>query len=225
MSLEEMEPIAINGLMGEDLAAMEHELESEAQIQTREFGLDRELQGGIAQVSSPNANAFEREMGRVNDVVLEDDIRDVGNREESTENRQSLSCPFLPGFGTCCDGHIHRELLLTGQGPYENCEERYSVNLVPNTEDREKENNASSFLSPLKEARTVIRVCEDGGLCFRNSERKLIERSMVEIESSVGRRQNILRSAHAQKKGAKDRVESAAREQELFRTGGDGILK
>ncbi|MED6176229.1 hypothetical protein PIB30_086150 [Stylosanthes scabra] len=85
---------------------------------------------------------------------------------------------------------------------------------VPNAEDKVKENTASSFLSPLKEARKVIRVCEDGGLCFLDSERKLIERRMVEIEGSMGGRS-----------GAKGRLEYSGGELAIHQAGGNVITE
>ncbi|MED6193437.1 hypothetical protein PIB30_019361 [Stylosanthes scabra] len=39
--------------------------------------------------------------------------------------------------------------------------------------------NDPLFLSPVREAMRVVDVCEDGGICFKGSEKKLIERNLV----------------------------------------------
>ncbi|MED6173750.1 hypothetical protein PIB30_062593 [Stylosanthes scabra] len=104
-------------------------------------------------------------------VVWREDVG-LGPRQESLTCDSDESCSFPPGYGPCISGHIHRGLYLGVMNPNQNTE---------GGSDTNQGSDAEGALLPMKEARTVISVCEEEGLRFMGSERKLIERNLVDI--------------------------------------------
>ncbi|MED6118197.1 hypothetical protein PIB30_000175 [Stylosanthes scabra] len=111
-------------------------------------------------------------------------MADVGLEQvgDSLPSDSSGSCPFPPGYGPCCNGHIHKELTLAVENP------SVRVNggeMARHLIDEVAVNTLLDYSPPVKEAKTVIRVCEEGGLQFLGSEKKLIERDLAEITGAL----------------------------------------
>ncbi|MED6119062.1 hypothetical protein PIB30_008281 [Stylosanthes scabra] len=122
-----------------------------------------------------------------------------GNEQhvDSITSGSDYSCPFPPGFGHCAAGHVHRNGIKNplDLDPSE-VEDRDEV-LSSGLRELGSDENVfvpSSLLSPVCEARRVIRVCEDGGLCFHQKEKKLIELKLADVDERTGVNSYNLRS-------------------------------
>ncbi|MED6144089.1 hypothetical protein PIB30_012176 [Stylosanthes scabra] len=104
-----------------------------------------------------------------------------------------VSCPYLPGFGPCENVHVHRKVANLNSGPNGRVLEEESTDSISMSDDADRNECPTSVFSPLREARTVIRVCEEGGLRFRESEKKLIELKLADVVEKVGEKSYDLR--------------------------------
>ncbi|MED6167281.1 hypothetical protein PIB30_001178 [Stylosanthes scabra] len=156
-----------------------------------------ETQSGLNLIASPICNG-----------PLSDEVDSFGDKvevvEESTDLRRKAilealandglgvehsesdqSCLFPPGFGLCIGGHVHKDIVNEGCGFVNvgsNQEQNSGVHM---TDTNESEEISPPFFSLVKEARSVIRVCEDGGICFKDNEKVLIEQKLVDIEEKT----------------------------------------
>ncbi|MED6119073.1 hypothetical protein PIB30_008586 [Stylosanthes scabra] len=143
----------------------------------KETGLLEELGVGPGCVRSPNEGGGE-----------------IGVTQDEEGKEESESDGYPPGFGPqkiwpCFVGDTNECVVETEKSPICGNDMGSSPIEDPATEGRDGNKSSASpkFLSPLRESRTVIRVYKDGGIQFVDSEKKLIERKMVEIEDIMGR--------------------------------------
>ncbi|MED6110420.1 hypothetical protein PIB30_042726 [Stylosanthes scabra] len=133
-----------------------------------------------------------------NDMVTGEETDHVVGPEMTVGLESSGSvntCPYPPGFGPCAEGHVHRTMGTVEEGLIgDRMKPMVSASISNGGESDCEENVHSTFLSPVSEARTVIRVCEDSGLCFRRSEKKLIEVKLSEVDDRIGAKSYNLRS-------------------------------